>query len=218
MLKPDFMRARRLVVTCAAFACTPAGNETDARSELAGEVAAISAIEEQDRVLIQTVGIEVQRLRQGSRLVVEQWRHVALAHDDAARRYRQAEALAGQASHDFLVADRDFKIAAQEYRRATIAVIALAASQTIGQAICGSTVSTRAFRARLRDEGVSLEGQDIDHVWPKALGGADHPLNYQVLDSSLNRSLGAGVIEKMMRWPLATLQGMAVSAVAVLSC
>ena len=39
--------------------------------------------------------------------------------------------------------------------------------------------------------GVNLVGKDIDHIIPKSLGGADHPSNYQVLDSSLNRSLGA---------------------------
>jgi len=71
---------------------------------------------------------------------------------------------------------------------------------------------------RLRAEGISLDGLDVDHVWPWALGGADHPLNYQLLDSSLNRSLGAGVMDKIANEPLATLQGMVVSALVSLRC
>jgi hypothetical protein len=51
-------------------------------------------------------------------------------------------------------------------------------------------LSRAAYRRMLLTQGISLLGKDIDHIVPKALGGADHPSNYQVLDSSLNRSLG----------------------------
>ena len=70
----------------------------------------------------------------------------------------------------------------------------------------------------MRAEGTSLDGLDVDHVWPRALGGADHWLNYQLLDSSLNRSLGAGVLDKIANQPFATLQGFVVSALATLRC
>ena len=77
---------------------------------------------------------------------------------------------------------------------------------------------TTTFRRRLKADGVDLRGVDIDHVWPRHLGGVDHPLNYQRLDSSLNRSLGASVLDKFMTQPLALVQGLAVSALASLSC
>lgn len=53
------------------------------------------------------------------------------------------------------------------------------------------SVSTSAFRRQLEAMGEDLTGMDVDHIVPKALGGADHPSNYQLLPSSLNRSLGA---------------------------
>lgn len=51
-------------------------------------------------------------------------------------------------------------------------------------------VSTQSYRKQLQREGVDLSGLDVDHIVPKSKGGADHPLNYQLLDSSTNRSLG----------------------------
>jgi hypothetical protein len=51
-------------------------------------------------------------------------------------------------------------------------------------------VSTAAHRRHLLAAGQDVEGMDVDHIVPKSLGGADHPLNYQLLDSSVNRSIG----------------------------
>jgi hypothetical protein len=65
---------------------------------------------------------------------------------------------------------------------------------------------------------VPLDGLDVDHAWPRALGGVDHPLNCQLLDSSLNRSLGASVIRKLASQPLATLQGLVVPSLVSLQC
>lgn len=79
-------------------------------------------------------------------------------------------------------------------------------------------MSTRMFRTRLRAEGISIDGKDIDHAWPRALGGADHPLNDQLLDSSVNRSLGADPIAKLAHAPLATLRGLTTSALVALGC
>ena len=120
----------------------------------------------------------------------------------------------GDASARYDAAIAEFRRAEQQYRRAALVVMLAAASSSI----CATSVRTATFRSRLKAEGVDLRGVDIDHVWPRHLGGVDHPLNYQRLDSSLNRSLGASVLDKFMTQPLALVQGLAVSALASLSC
>ena len=52
-------------------------------------------------------------------------------------------------------------------------------------------MTTAVYRRQLVRQGINLLGMDIDHIVPRSLGGADHPMNYQVLDTSTNRSLGA---------------------------
>ena len=51
-----------------------------------------------------------------------------------------------------------------------------------------------------------------------ALGGANHPWNYQLLPSGLTRSLGAQVLPKVLLSPLALLQGIVVSGLMRLQC
>lgn len=55
---------------------------------------------------------------------------------------------------------------------------------------CGAGMSTSAFRRLLISQGQNLVGMDVDHIVPRSLGGADHPANYQLLPSSVNRSIG----------------------------
>jgi hypothetical protein len=55
---------------------------------------------------------------------------------------------------------------------------------------CSTGMSTQRYRRVLEAQGMNLAGMDIDHIVPHSLGGADHPANYQVLPSSVNRSLG----------------------------
>lgn len=40
--------------------------------------------------------------------------------------------------------------------------------------------------------------EDVDHIFPRSRGGIDHPLNYQPLERSLNRSLGNNVVDKFL--------------------
>jgi hypothetical protein len=61
-------------------------------------------------------------------------------------------------------------------------------------------MTTPAYRALLIARGVSLRGMHIDHIVPRALGGADHPSNYQILRSTENQRFGA-------RWSLAKCMG-----------
>jgi hypothetical protein len=56
---------------------------------------------------------------------------------------------------------------------------------------CKGAMSTAAYRALLLARGVSLRGMHIDHIVPRALGGADHPGNYQILRSADNQRFGA---------------------------
>ena len=55
---------------------------------------------------------------------------------------------------------------------------------------CGAGMSTSAFRRLLLSQGKNLVGMDVDHIVPRSFGGADHPANYQLLPSSVNRSIG----------------------------
>jgi hypothetical protein len=78
---------------------------------------------------------------------------------------------------------------------------------------------TDAYRKKLESAGVSVEGKDVDHVIPKSIGGADHPINYKLWDSSTNRSCGAGCLpEKFLANPPGFLMALAVSAITALNC
>ncbi len=60
--------------------------------------------------------------------------------------------------------------------------------------------------------------EEVDHIWPKDLGGADHRWNYQVLPKDQNRSLGASVLPKLEEKPLEVALGLAVSVLSALIC
>lgn len=106
----------------------------------------------------------------------------------------------------------------RNYRRLASIVVAAAVADVAGWQLCEGAMSTQSYRASLRARGISLEGRDIDHVLPHSLGGANHPLNYQPLESSLNRSLGADILPKIATQPIALLQGLTVSALMRLQC
>lgn len=206
-------RLRRAALALAS-ACGPAPAESPELPELAAELAAIAEVEAHDEAELTVLLARGTLLSARARQIVQLWQAHQRSFDQARATYAASATIARGASAEYGTAIEDFRHAEQQYRRAALVVILAAASS----GLCSTTASTRAFRARLRAEGVELDGQDIDHIWPKSLGGVDHPLNYQVLDSSLNRSLGAGVLEKFMTQPLAVVQGLAVSALSSLSC
>ena len=154
---------------------------------------------------------EVSRLVEGLRVVEAdflaaeaQYRSAALASEEAAESFEQARWYYEQAEMD--------------YRRIAFVLVVAAGADSLGSDLCGSTVSTRAYRKQLAQEGIRLDGKDVDHIWPKAHGGADHPWNYQLLPEELNRSLGASLWEKFRTWPLETVRGWVVSALVTLRC
>ncbi|MDC0674421.1 hypothetical protein [Nannocystis radixulma] len=206
-------RAWRAVWLGLAFACgsppPPPGVQ-----DVAQELAQLARGESQDELEIAALGERTTDLRLRADRIATQWRLAKRDFEQAAAQYDKAVDTGRQASEHFASAIEDFQRAEQRYRQTALLIVAIAASAQL----CASTASTRSFRAQLRAEGVDLTGQDIDHIWPRSLGGIDHPLNYQVLDAHLNRSLGAGVVQKFMTQPLALVQGLAVSALASLSC
>jgi len=83
---------------------------------------------------------------------------------------------------------------------------------TLRQSLNIPHMSTHSFRTELTEKGINLTGKDIDHIVPKNLGGIDHPLNYQVVDSSLNSSWQDGdLIQKTSINPTGMLGGILIS-------
>jgi hypothetical protein len=127
---------------------------------------------------------------------------------------------AERAAEQFNQASAAFNEAANTYRQVTFALVMAAASEVVGETICKNTMSTKKYREQLKaqEPGLDLTGQDADHIWPKALGGANNRWNYQLLDASKNRSWQDNVWPKFQNMPIATLQGLVVSALAALRC
>lgn len=115
----------------------------------------------------------------------QNWRAAAGSYENSAVSY-------GEATRDYEAAQDDWKFA-QEMILAAAVIDAGRARGPASEAVRAdcNRVSTGSYRRTLSRQGASLAGRDVDHIVPRSLGGADHPLNYQLLDSSLNRSLGA---------------------------
>ncbi len=147
-------------------------------------------------------------------------RHVVDLFGEAERHWRSARALYEEgrrldelSQRELIQAAEDFKTAELHYRQATMALVALAA----GSAICGTTMTTAQFRREMARRGLPIgKFEDVDHIFPRSLGGLDHPLNFQVLDRSLNRSLGNDLVAKFMQAPIGVISGAAVSALGLL--
>lgn len=192
------------LATALATACASASTNTQ-----------LSALEKryaEDAARIDGVRVDLDRLTITQRQV--------LASYAAAKRSWDAASYVGQeTTSQSMAADRDFQAAAADYaeaernfRIATIAMATIAA----GAIVCEGTLKTSQYRAQLKRQGIDLQGKDIDHIFPRSHGGIDHPLNYQVLDASLNRSLGNKMVAKLMQAPLGMIVGMATSALGVL--
>ncbi len=143
----------------------------------------------------------------------------ATAYSHASELYSVAAATWGGASEQARAAAEDLDRATLQYRMTTMAVvlIALTPGGSVG-GICQGHMSTAAYRRQLRADGVPIEGRDVDHVFPRALGGADNVANYQLLPSSVNRSLGAGVADKLLTMPVALLRGILASGLDAMLC
>lgn len=137
--------------------------------------------------------------------------------ETAERSYELAQQSAKTASDAFRRAANDYEAASRNWRLVTIALLTAASWDYAGH-LCDTRMTTAAYRKMLRKDGINLGGLDADHGLPKSLGGADHPLNYRMIGSSLNRSLGNDVMRKLMVHPFHVLQGASISALMRLRC
>jgi hypothetical protein len=163
----------------------------------------------EDRRRIDGVAVDLTRLTVTQRQIVatyvaakRQWEETRIRYQESASKSDLAGRTAEQAAADFATAER-------YYRAAAIAMVTI----STGSLICGGEMSTAAYRRDLERKGMPMDRlEDVDHIFPKSRGGIDHPLNYQPLHRSLNRSLGNKVVDNFMQAPSGFLTGMAVSA------
>lgn len=135
----------------------------------------------------------------------------------AEERLQRATALAEESAQAFGQAAAAYEAAEKRWRLVTISLLAAATWDYAGH-LCSTRMTTAAYREQLKKKGINLDGLDADHGLPKSRGGADHPLNYRMIDSSLNRSLGNDVMRKLMAHPLHLLRGAVASALIRLRC
>ena len=210
---------RAVVIAIAMLAaCDRASDNDESFQEAARTLDEVERVEQRDQQRISDLSATAALLRSQVRQLTDGWTRINAELGVATAAYERARVIGERARDEFNDASKKYAQAARAFRTVATIIIIAAVSDALGNQICAETTSTHAFRKKLRAEGISLDGLDVDHVWPRALGGADHPLNYQLLDSSLNRSLGAGVMDKIANEPLATLQGLVVSAFVSLRC
>jgi hypothetical protein len=182
-----------LLAVLTVHACSDSKRDDEAR------IAALQdAVEAFDAELLETEA-QVRALSSDLSEIADAYTDVASRYRDARRRHDDARARADRASTRYQEAAASWEHAASSWRfyrsvlKLAIAIDQARASTRFGKGSYSNScerVSTASFRRMLIKQGISLAGKDIDHIVPRALGGADHPANYQILDSSLNRSLG----------------------------
>lgn len=179
------------------------------------ELADLERRYQEDAVRIDGVALDLSRLTITQRQVVATYAAATREWEVAQSLYAEAASQQELAARGLKQAAADFQSAEHYYRLASAAMAAVAA-RTLGTIVCSETMSTRRFRKELHRQGITIDQlEDVDHIFPHSRRGIDHPLNYQVLDRSLNRSLGNKLVAKFMQAPLGFVRGMAVSALGV---
>jgi hypothetical protein len=161
------------------------------------------------RTQMATQNAAIDATEQDARNLTGAWADVTTGYERAAYRYAQARGqydaattLAQTAGANFAAATAEFNSAATMWRfyralvyfAASVDASNLQAARAAGhmpREVDCQPMSTAQYRRVLERRGVDLTGKDIDHIVPHALGGADDVSNYEVLDSSVNRSIGA---------------------------
>lgn len=187
---------RRLIAGLLALsACEPSDDPPSSRP-LSGESEQLLAVEELERGVrgVQANAADIEQEFARAKQLYEE----AKVKWDAARRLTEAsETSIGSAIESFEAAEKKWK-----YYQVLIEVAAAVDANNLDKfrastgvknvrsLNCDAGMSTAAFRRQLTLDGVNIEGMDVDHIVPRSLGGADHPANYQLLSSSVNRSIG----------------------------
>jgi hypothetical protein len=162
---------------------------------------------------------EVNALQTQHRDQVEQVDEIVAAFTTAQDQFTDAQAVWREARKNFGAATDDYRRAKADYDAAERwyrIVVAAMASYAAARGVCSTAKSKEKLRRELRRTGVDLTGKDIDHIWPKSRGGIDHPLNFEVMEASLNRSLGNDIVRKFLHSPMGIVVGLATSAAGVL--
>jgi hypothetical protein len=198
-----------MALVLALASCAPAG--TGARLEH------LEAHAQEDDARIDALSVRVAEFDRAVDDVVDLYLRASAELETATIRFEQVQRAAQAAAADYERAAADYEQAATNWRLVTISILAAATWDYAGH-LCDTRMTTAEYRKHLRKQGVELHGLDADHGLPRSKGGADHPLNYRMIDSSLNRSLGNDVLRKLMAHPMHLLQGAAVSALMRLRC
>jgi hypothetical protein len=194
--------------TLAALLLLACANTTDAQ-----RVAQLHQRYDADDVATARLTRDYASLQQRKRELVEHHAEAERRWHSARDTFEEGRSLDELSKRELTRAAKDFASAERQYRYATMALVALAA----GSAICDTKMTTAKFRRDMASRGLPIDKlEDVDHSFPRSRGGIDHPLNFQVLDRSLNRSLGNDLVAKFMQAPLAVVSGAAVSALGVL--
>jgi len=202
------MKFRRSVLLAeVVWATTACGHGTQA------ELAQLEQRYAGDAARIDDVAVDLSRLTVTQRQVLATYATAKRAWETAEDIYVEAGSQHELAARTLEQAAADFEAAEHNSKVAAMAMVTIAA----GSIICNGTMSTREFRRDLARKGMPMDRlEDVDHIFPRSRGGIDHPLNYEPLERSLNRSLGNKMVATFMQAPIGFVRGMAVSALGVI--
>lgn len=206
---------RALTFLCALAAC--GRRDESAHERVAAILTAAEARQHANAAELDLAERELDEMAAQAGRLVDGYRAAEATYQRAAEMFQRAEGQWRVATTEAAAAREDYERARDGYHRA-IALMLAGATNDLSAQFCREAISTSAYRRQLREAGVDLTGRDIDHVFPHAQGGANHPLNYRPLDASTNRALGARILPKVAAMPGAVLQGLLVSALMRLRC
>lgn len=149
--------------------------------------------------------------------IVLDYNNVKLDFIEAKKAFNKSRSNYESASENYLIAIESYRAASMMWS-IYLSILTFAASYDYINFVCDTQISKESWRATVESGGHDLTGIDVDHIWPKSLGGADNSLNLQPMESGLNRSLGNGLGWKAVNQPLDLIQGMSVSFIASIFC
>lgn len=208
------MRAQLAALGLLALGCraTPAAAEFEAR------VSTLERANTANDAAADTLELRAEQIQLAAAALIERWTDVEATMKRAAMHLEAAARDWGRASEAYARAKRDYERAERNWRVVAATLVVASMSEAGSMSLCDGQMNTAKMRRIWKRQGYDLKGIDADHIWPRSLGGANHPWNYQRMSSSLNRSLGNKLSWKLVNEPLKLLQGAATSAAIALAC